>query len=126
MTLIMSFIFGPGNNGSASIPTIHFAVLDNDEDLLSGLLRYIPTQGDAAEHLQIHFVENKKEGIRLLEKRQISAMIVLPENMTSDLLNGVTATIELYENPAEQILPKVVRQGVSLLACRPVQFFGNS
>jgi len=36
--------------------------------------------------------------------------------MTEGLLNGQTNSIELYENPAEQVLPKIVRQGVLLLA----------
>ena len=42
--------------------------------------------------------------------------MVLPKNLTVNLLKGQTNSIELYENPAEQVLPKVVRQGVSLLA----------
>ena len=40
----------------------------------------------------------------------------LPVKLTENLLEGRTNAIELYENPAEQVLPKVVRQGVSLLA----------
>ena len=36
--------------------------------------------------------------------------------MTVNLLKAQTNSIELYENPAQQVLPKVVRQGVSLLA----------
>src|SRR5208282_2163242 len=40
----------------------------------------------------------------------------LPKDMTANLLKGQTNSIEIYENPAEQVLPKVVRQGVSLLA----------
>jgi len=35
--------------------------------------------------------------------------------MTVNLLDGKTNAIELYENPAEQVLPKVVREGTSLL-----------
>ncbi|RJP28583.1 MAG: hypothetical protein C4527_11645 [Candidatus Omnitrophota bacterium] len=112
---MIAMIFGRDSN-SQTVPTIHVALLDRDEDLLSGYLRMIPSQGDAAEQLQIHHVKTVDEGIRLLEKRKASAFLVLPENMTVNLLNGVTAAIEIYENPAEQILPQVVRQGVSLLA----------
>jgi hypothetical protein len=36
--------------------------------------------------------------------------------MTANLLNGETTSIELYENPAQQVLPGIVRDGASLLA----------
>ena len=95
---------------------MHVAILDQDKDMLTGILRSLPAQGDAAKQLRLHFVEKREEGLRLLEKSQVSALIVLPKNMTEDLLAGRTNSIELYENPAQQVLPKVVRQGVSLLA----------
>ena len=46
----------------------------------------------------------------------VTALVVLPKNLTSRLLSGQASTIEFYENPSEQILPRVVWQGVSLLA----------
>ncbi|MGA2867093.1 MAG: ABC transporter permease [Verrucomicrobiota bacterium] len=115
MSVLMAAIFG-GKGGPASLPTVHVAILDQDKDLLSGMLRSLPAQGEAAKQLRLHFVENRAEGLRLLEKSKASALVVLPRNMTESLLNGQTNAIELYENPAEQVLPKVVREGVSLLA----------
>ena len=52
----------------------------------------------------------------MLENGRASALVVLPKNLTVNLLDGRTNSIDLYENPAEQVLPKVVRQGVTLLA----------
>jgi hypothetical protein len=83
--------------------------------MLSTVLRSLSSQGDAAQHLRLHFVETRDEGLRLVEDGKASALVVLPERMTEGLLNGQTNSIELYENPAEQVLPKIVRQGVSLL-----------
>ena len=113
MTALMAAIFG-GQGKGQSIPTIHVAILDQDKDMLSGMLRSIANQGDAAKKLQLHFVDNREGGVRLLEKRQASAFVILPNNMTEGLLNGNTNIIEFYENPAEQILPRIVRQCVSL------------
>jgi len=115
LSLLIAGVFG-GKGGSGPMPTVHVAILDQDKDLLTGMLRSMPDQGDAAKYLRLHFVENREEGLRLVEKSKASALVVLPTNMTVNLLKGQTNSIELYENPAEQVLPKVVRQGVSLLA----------
>lgn len=114
MAALMAFIFG--GHGTSSVPTIHVAVLDRDDDMISRMLRSLPSQGEAASKLQLHFVTNREAGVKMLENRKASAFVVLPKDMTVYLLNGRTNAIELYENPAEQILPKVVRQGVFLTA----------
>ena len=115
MTALMAAIFG-GRAGTQTMPVMHIAILDQDKDMISGMLRSLSSQGDASKNLQLHLVENREQGLRLLEKHQASAFVVLPENMTDGLLNGRSNDIEFYENPAEQILPKVARQGVLLLA----------
>ncbi len=115
MTVMIASVFGGGGR-SGIMPVIQVAVLDQDKDMLTDLLRSLPAQGDAAKNLRLHFVETRDEGLRLVEKGKVSALVVLPKNMTDDLLKGQTNTIELYENPAQQILPKIVRQGVSLMA----------
>jgi len=115
LSLLIASVFG-GKGGSGPMPTVHVAILDQDKDLLTGMLRSLPTQGEATRNLRLHFVENRAEGLRLVEKDKVSALVVLPRNMTENLLKGQTNVIELYENPAQQVLPKVVRQGVSLLA----------
>jgi hypothetical protein len=115
MALLIGGIFaGPGKSGLT--PTIHVAVLDRDQDLLTGMLRSIPSQGDASRSLRLHFVDEFAEGMKLVERGKASALVVFPTNMTESLLEGRTNTIDLYENPAEQILPKIVRQGTSLVA----------
>jgi hypothetical protein len=115
LSVLIVSVFG-GRGGAGSAPTIHVALLDQDKDMLSSFLRSLSGQGDAAQHLQVHLVQTKEEGLRLVENAKASALVVLPKDMTEGLLNGKTNSIELYESPAEQVLPKIVRQGVSLLA----------
>jgi hypothetical protein len=115
LSVLIVSVFG-GNRGKGPAPTIQVAVLDKDKDMLSGVLRSFSGQGDAAQHLRLHFVETREEGLRMVENGKASALVVLPEAMTEALLEGQTNSIELYENPAQQVLPKIVRQGVSLLA----------
>lgn len=115
MTVLISSVFG-GGGGSAKLPVIHIAVMDQDDDFLSRAVRSLSSQGDAGKQLQVHYAETRAGGIRLIENRDVSAFIVLPKQMTQNLLDGKTNVIELYENPAEQVLPKIVRQGVLLTA----------
>ena len=81
MTLLMSAVFGGGGNIEDKI-TLHVAVLDHDDDFLSGVLRSVASQGDSGENLVLHFVDDVDEGILLLENREVSALIELPKNIT--------------------------------------------
>lgn len=115
LSVLIALVFG-GRGSSGPMPALHVAVLDEDKDTFSDLLRSLPAQGDAAKNLHLHWVETREEGLRLVEKGEVSALVVLPKDMTVDLLKGQSNSLELYENPAQQVMPKIVRQGVSLLA----------
>ena len=114
LSVLIAGVFGGKSSGR--MPTVHIAVLDEDKDLLAALLRSLPSQGEGANRLRLHFVENREQGLKLVQKSEVSAFVVLPKKLTENLLNGQTNAIDLYENPSEQVLPKVVREGVSLLA----------
>ena len=113
--VIMSLVFSPRGDIQGRV-TVHLAVLDRDDDFLSGTLRSLTSQGQAAENLKLHFVETEEAGIALVERRKVSAFVVLPENLTVDLLDGAPTTLTLYKNPAEAILPRIVEEGL-LIVC---------
>jgi hypothetical protein len=114
IAIIISLVFSPKGDAQENI-VIDLAVLDRDDDFLSGALRSLSRQGDAAQNLRLHFVENEDEGIRLLEKRKVSALVVLPEHLTTDLLDGIATSLTLYKNPAQTILPLVVDEGLKII-----------
>ncbi len=119
MPLLLALLVGgvfAGSSGKGPAPTLHLAVLDQDEGLLGRMLRGMPAERDTARRLDLRFVSSREEGLRLVERRKASALIVLPRDLTDSLLEGRTNTLELYENPAEQILPRVARQGALVLA----------
>lgn len=116
MTGLIALVFGRRGGRSGPVPTIRVAILDQDKDLVPRMLSYLLTQPEIAERVQLLSVQNRDEGLRLLERRKASALVVLPEKMTERLLKGQAGTIALYENPMERYLPKVVRHGVSMLA----------
>jgi hypothetical protein len=112
--VIVSLVFSPRADIQKNV-TIDLAVLDRDDDFLSSVLRSISGQGEAAENLRLHFVETEDEGIGMLERREASAFVVLPENLTGDLLEGRTTSLTLYKNPAQAILPRIVEEGLLVL-----------
>ena len=113
-TVLMALVFSPQNDIQKSV-VIEIAMLDRDDDLIAGLLRSFTNQGDAAQNLKLHFVETEAQGIQLVEKRKVSAFVMLPENLTTDLLDNTPTAIRLYKNPAESILPKIVEEGLNIL-----------
>jgi len=113
--VIVSLVFSPRADIRKNV-TVRVAVLDRDDDFLSRVLRSVVGQGQAAENLQLRFVETEEEGIGLVEKRKVSAFVVLPENLTADLLDGAATHLTLYKNPAEAILPRIVEEGL-LVVC---------
>jgi len=113
--MLIALVFSPKKNVQDNV-TIELAVLDRDDDFLSGMLRSLSGQSDASRNLHLHFVETEQEGIALIEKQQVSALVVLPEHLTRDLLNGSGASLTLYKNPAQTILPIVVQEGLNTLA----------
>ncbi|HSW00474.1 MAG TPA: ABC transporter permease [Sedimentisphaerales bacterium] len=113
--VIVSLVFSPRGDLQKNV-RIDLAVLDRDDDFLSGVLRSVAGQGQAAENLRLHLVKTEAEGLRLVEKRKVSAFVVLPENLTTDLLDGKPTAMTLYKNPAEAILPRIVEEGL-LVVC---------
>lgn len=114
MASLMAWAFGGQAEDGDQRITIHVAVMDEDEDFIAGMLRSLSSQGDASRNLQVHYVENKEDGLALLEQRKASAFVIFPQNLSRDLLDGVTTTIQIYKNPAETMLPKMVELGVGL------------
>jgi hypothetical protein len=98
--VLIALVFSPQGDIQKNV-MVHIAILDRDDDLLSSMLRSISNQGQAAENLKLHFVDSEEQGIKLVEKRKVSAFVVFPENLTVDLLEGTDTSVTLYKNPAE-------------------------
>lgn len=115
LTLLMGMVFGGGGDAGENI-TLHVAVLDQDDDFFSRVLRSMSSQGESSRQIQVHVVDTLEEGVAMLEERKASALLLLPDNLTGDLINGASTSIGIYSNPAESILPRIVEQGADLLA----------
>lgn len=115
-TGLMAISFGPREGNDEYVPEIRIALLDLDEGLVSGFLGSFAGQSDVNSTIRVINVESEKEGLRILENREASAFMILPENFSTDLINGATTSIKVYENPAELMLPRAVVQGSEIVA----------
>jgi len=108
MSAIFALAFGGGGVSDISIKVLLF---DEDDSLLSLLL---DGAGNASEMEGLEIVQVGTEGYEMMERGEASALIHLPENFTTDYLDGKPTTIEVIKNPSERFLPNVVEEGVHI------------
>ena len=114
MSLAIGSISGGGGGGS-EFPRIKVLLQNNDEDgFLSNAIMGAAGQGENQEYLELVAVGD--EGNKMMEEGKASAMVVLPEDFTTKVLNRVPVEIAVVRNPAEGIKPEIVAQGTDVVA----------
>jgi ABC-2 type transport system permease protein len=108
---MLALAFG---TGEVRLPRVHLLVEDRDEGFLGDLLMSGMTSPEFAEHFEVESVG--PEGMARMEAGEASALLILPETFTDDLLDGRHTTLRLVRNPAERILPEAAEQGAAILA----------
>jgi len=114
MTALIGIIFAPRAEES-TLPPIAVLLVDQDKGLASKLLLGA-FDADGMKKMFEVTVTDEAEGRKRMGKGKASAMIVIPEGFTLDLLDAKTTTLTLVKNPAEQFLPDVVEEFVNTLA----------
>ena len=61
-------------------------------------------------------VTDEAEGRKRMDAGQASAMVIIPERFTLDLLEAKPVTLSVVKNPAEQFLPDVVEEFMNTTA----------
>ena len=117
--LFMSLALGSliGNSGGGDeFPALRILVENRDENgFLSNFLAGSLGQGEAAEKLDATFVE-PGEGEAMMEKGKASALLIIPENFSKDVLERRPTHLTVVRNPAEGIYPEVAVQGARVLS----------
>jgi ABC-2 type transport system permease protein len=108
MTGLIGVIFAPRTEGS-QLPPIPVLLVDNDKSLASRLLLGAFDADQLKEMFQAT-VTDRSAGDKLMAKGKASAMVVIPERFTLDLLDAKPVTLLLVKNPAEQFLPDIVEE----------------
>ncbi|MCP4455201.1 MAG: hypothetical protein GY809_27385 [Planctomycetes bacterium] len=112
--VLMSLVFSPKNDLQKNV-CVRIALLDFDDDFLGRLMRSMSQQGGLGDNLKLQFVDTEAQGLKLVEKRKVSAFVILPENLTQDILDHNATSLTLFKNPAEAILPTIVEEAINTL-----------
>jgi ABC-type multidrug transport system permease subunit len=107
---LMTLAFG----GSDAAPKALVLLADEGTSILGRLTGGV-SSSEAGQYLAIERV-TAEEGRRRLDAGEGSALVILPKGLTDAVINRTPATITVVTNPAQRILPDVVRVGVEMLA----------
>lgn len=102
-----------------TLATIRFAVVDEDNTIVTRFLRGSLSSDDLKRRLgkvEIAPVLLEREAaLARLNANKLSAVIVLPAGLTSDFLAGKKVTFELIKNPAESLAPTLIEETLGVL-----------
>jgi ABC-2 type transport system permease protein len=112
--MMAGLIGGVSGGGGSGITEMTVLLEDREDGPLGGFLAGARMPEDADVRLTI--VKVQDEGLAMMESGKASALLVIPENFTDDVLSGRPVTLELIRNPAESIKPEIVEQGIEVLA----------
>ncbi len=111
ITALLGLAFGRAGRGEGpGLGRIRFAVVDEDESALGGLLRGGLSQGEGGRYLEPVFLD-QAAALAQLEADQLSAVLIIPPHFTADYLSGRgPVRLELIKNPARSIHPAVLEE----------------
>ena len=111
IAIIMKLAFG----GDGPSVQVRLAIADQDQTLVTQLLRGSFSQGQLADLYETTVVDSA-EAWQLASKGKVSAALFIPKGFTDAYLDGRVARLQLVRNPAEQILPGIAVQTLQILA----------
>jgi hypothetical protein len=114
MTALIGLVFG-GNSSGGALGKIRFAVVDEDQSILSQMLRGSANQSQGGDHLEPVFLE-RGDALREINANKISAVLIIPTNfMRNYFLGRGKVSLELIKNPAESVHPAVLEEGLGAI-----------
>jgi ABC-2 type transport system permease protein len=115
MTALIGMIFNPVSGTETKLPPIKVLLVDKDQNLASKFLIGAFDQKQLKEMFQATTV-SEAEGEKLMKKGKASAMIVIPERFSADLVDQKASRLLVVKNPAEEFLPDVVEEFANTMA----------
>lgn len=109
VTALIGLVFG-GHSDSGALGRIRFAVVDEDQTVLTDFLRGAANQREGGAHLEPVFLD-RPEAMRLINANEISAVLIIPTNFTRNYFTGSDhISLDLIKNPAQSIHPAVLEE----------------
>jgi len=112
--LIGGLITSMVDGGDGASPTGVLLIHDQDESLLSGLIAGAYSQGQLGELVSVEQV-SLEEGTERINAGEASGFLIIPEGFTEAFLDEKPVTLALKTNPAQTILPGIIRDVTEIL-----------
>lgn len=101
-------------DGGGTKPHGILLLTDQDESLVSGLIAGAYGQGELGELITVEKV-SLEEGNRRIDAGDASGFLVIPDGFGSAFLESEPVTLTLKTNPAQTILPGIIRDVTEIL-----------
>ena len=111
VALMMNLVFGKGE----AAPQGRLLVADEDGTIASGLLTGAFTRGPLAKMFVVEAVA-REAGRQRIDRGDGSALLIIPKGLQSALIDNQPARLQLFTNPAQMILPKIVEETMAMVA----------
>jgi ABC-type multidrug transport system permease subunit len=109
VTALIGVAFG-GKADSGALGRIRFALVDEDQTVLSDFLRGSANQREGGKYLDPVVLE-RAEALHQINDDKISAVLIIPTNFTRNYFGGwEPVRLELIKNPAQSIHPAVMEE----------------
>jgi ABC-type multidrug transport system permease subunit len=108
--VLMSLVFGRGG----AVPQGRLLVADEDDSVLSTLLTGAFGRGPLSKMLLVEKA-SREEGRKRIDRGEVSALLIVPKGLQSAYLRSERARLELFTNPSQRILPKIVEESLSIM-----------
>lgn len=108
MTTLLGLVFSP-SDPQKTLPEIKVLVVDHDKNIASKFLIQAFENPRLEDMFTLSIVDEKK-GRALISKGKASALLVIPEQFSQNILNLRTTRFELVKNPSQRFLPVIVEE----------------
>jgi len=127
ITALIGLAFG-GRPSEQALGKVRFAIVDEDQSLLSEFLRGAMQNREASEHFEPVFM-TRSNAVRVINQNSLSAVVIIPTNFMKRYLSGESPlSLELIKNPAESVHPAVIEEmlGIGVAALNAISRNLNS
>ena len=111
LAILMNMVFG--GKGEAT-PHGLLLIADEDQSIASSLLAGAFGREPLSNMLQVRQV-NRTAGRSRVDRGEASALLIVPKGLQDAVLANRPARLELFTNPAERIVPKVVEEALAMV-----------
>ena len=108
---LITLVFGERGNAT---PQGKLLLADEDQTFVSRTIRGAFGNEPVSKMIAVENVE-REEGLRRMDRGEASALLILPKGFQNAYFRNQPVQLQLVENPAQRILPKIIEETLSIV-----------